>query len=225
MYRIALHQAKYHIYWTWCGWVAYKLEFWDGIWSSPMRLAYLSPSRQSGNASELLNLKNPASLTFDPRKRMRESKESRNPDIPECKVLCFMAEEVHARAVSSFLTLVSSIPGDLLSGQLQKLWEKKTKTGWRGAALQPSWQSRTGQRAVGEGCRKKGRGGSKGAPEARVLSLTCIPQKYSHHLSWAETPGLCVRPLFLSLKTKTIFYGNWAQSCFFIAYFSTSQIC
>lgn len=52
------------------------------------------------------------------------------------------------------------------------------------------------------------KGGSKGAPEARVLSLTCIPQKYSHHLSWAETPGLCARPLFLSLKTKTIFYGN-----------------
>lgn len=68
-----------------------------------MRLAYLSPSRQSGNASELLNLKNPASLTSAPRKRTRESKESRDPDIPECKVLCFMAEEVHARGSFFFL--------------------------------------------------------------------------------------------------------------------------
>lgn len=52
--------------------------------------------------------------------------------------------------------------------------------------------------------KKKKEGGSKGAPEARVLSLTCIPQKYSHHLSWAETLGLCVRPPFLSLNRKEV---------------------
>lgn len=37
-------------------------------------------------------------------------------------------------------------------------------------------------------------GGRGGAPEARALSLTCIPQKYSRRLSWAETLDLCVRP-------------------------------
>lgn len=174
-----------------------------------MRLVYLSPSRQSGNASDLLNLKNPASLTFDPRKRTRESKESRNPDIPECKVLCFMAEEVHATAVSSFLTLVSLIPGDLLSGQRQKLWKPRQKGGGVGAGgvgvlrSSPADRAEVGNELWARVVEKKG-----GAPEARVLSLTCIPQKYSHHLSWAETPGLCARPLFLSLKTKTIFYGN-----------------
>lgn len=33
-----------------------------------------------------------------------------------------------------------------------------------------------------------------GASEVGALSLTCIPQKYSHRLSLAETRGLCVRP-------------------------------
>lgn len=36
--------------------------------------------------------------------------------------------------------------------------------------------------------------GGGGAPEAGALSLTCIPQKYSRRLSWAETLDLCVRP-------------------------------
>lgn len=63
---------------------------------------------------------------------------------------------------------------------------------WRG-------RGRAGQGLVGKKEKEKesslGTGG--GAPEARVLSLTCIPQKYSHRLSLAETLGLCVRPPFL----------------------------
>lgn len=49
------------------------------------------------------------------------------------------------------------------------------------------------------------KGDSTGAPGARALSLTCIPQKYSHHLSWAETQGPCVHPPFLSLTRKEDF--------------------
>lgn len=76
MYCIASHQAKYYVYCTRCGGVAYKLDFWDGIQRSP-------PSRQSGNASGPLNLKNPASLTLDPRKLAQESKESRKPQTSQ----------------------------------------------------------------------------------------------------------------------------------------------
>lgn len=41
-----------------------------------------------------------------------------------------------------------------------------------------------------------------GAPEAGSLSLTCIPQKYSPHLSSAGTLDLCVRPPSLSLVRR-----------------------
>lgn len=41
-----------------------------------------------------------------------------------------------------------------------------------------------------------------GTPEAGALSLTCIPQKCSHLLSWAGTLGLCAHPPSLWLLRK-----------------------
>lgn len=174
-----------------------------------MNLAYISFSWQSYLKFEVnfqtpLNLKNPASQMIPQCQRkhthIRESNTSSIQDVPEprTKNLVLHGGRSSDEGHFLFLFLLLVILGQLLISC--KVWKEGGSAELQLSQREQIWAVSWGQ---GRGLWvKMGSGGGEGPPEAGALSLTCIPQKYSHHLSWAETLDLCVHPPFLWLVRK-----------------------
>lgn len=192
-----------------------------GIQSSPKRLAYLSISWQSENASEPFNLNNSASRQeFDQTKRTWESPKQVASQTSQNAKSCASRWRKFTQVWLLLLLLGSGIfvPGWFIFRSAVKVLNKRGK---RADGAQHSSPADLGNELWRGVVEKKG-GESTGAPEARALSLTCIPQKYSHHLSWAETQGPCVRPPFLSLNKKKDFCFLSKLNWLFLLLSSTS---
>lgn len=125
--------------------------------------------------------------------------------VPKPKFLCFAVAGVQMWdtlqysdvVICRFLVSVSSAAKIKKKKAELQPRHRKTEQVW---ALSWRGRGRAGQgKGLWVGKKKLSR---KGAPEARVLSLTCIPQKYSHRLSLAETLGLCVHPPSLWLARR-----------------------
>lgn len=117
--------------------------------------------------------------------------------VPKPKILCFTLAEVQMRDTLSCLdSVLLAIPVSVLLISCKGLRDGRQSSS-------PARETERADLGTKLGCRGQGRGlwvkmrseeGGRGAPEAGALSLTCIPQKYSRRLSWAETLGLCGRP-------------------------------